>query len=243
MVTGPAWLALEVKDVDRVRPFYESTLGLPVVREDPAGGEVAFGAGPTEVVLREPGPVPRGGLHVHYAFSIPPASYDDWRAHLANFDLSEHDFGAMSSLYLYDPAGNCVELGQDGGVADAGTGESGPDGVGGPVAGVFEVVLEVEELDRAEHFYERLGFEVVDRGDERRRVRMTAGDLDVELWEPQLGLADGRGGVHVDLGLETPEPAELAGRLSGQACAVTDPGHGRRVRDRDGHWITLVPAE
>ncbi|MEF8854936.1 MAG: VOC family protein [Haloarculaceae archaeon] len=242
MLSGPAWLALEVKDIERVRPFYESTLGLPVVREDPAGGEVVFGAGPTDIVLREPGPVPRGGLHVHYAFSIPPASYDDWRAHLAGFDFSEHDFGAMSSLYCYDPAGNCVELGQDDSVAGGGTAESGLDGVEGPIAGVFEVVLEVEELDRAAHFYERLGFEVVDRGHERRRIRMSAGGLDIELWEPQLGLAEGRGGVHVDLGLETPDPADLATRLSGEACAVTDPGRGRRVRDRDGHWITLVPS-
>ena len=245
MLSGPAWLALEVKDLASVRPFYESTLGLPVVREDPAGGEVAYGAGETDLVLREPGPVPRGALHVHYAFSIPPASYDDWWAHLSTeFDLEEHHFGSMSSLYCYDPVCNCVELGQDDGVADREAGEAeGPEGVDGPIAGVFEVVLEVEDLARAEHFYERLGFEVVDRGEERRRVRMTVGDLDLELWEPQLGLADARGGVHVDLGLATPEPARLAGKVSGQASAVTDPGRGKRVRDRDGHWITLVPPE
>ena len=246
MLSGPAWLALEVKNIAAVRPFYEEVLGMPLAREDPEEPEVAFAAGPTEVVLREPGPVPRGGLHVHYAFSIPPASYDAWWDHLAtDFDLDEHHFGDMSSLYCYDAEGNCVELGQNPDATDraAASYATGPDGVDAPLVGIFEVVLEVENLDRAEHFYRTLGFEVVDRGDERNRVRLTVGDLDLELWEPQLGLADARGGVHVDLGLVAEEPHTVAKRVTGQASAVTDPGRGRRVRDQDGHWITLVPDE
>lgn len=242
MLSGPAWLALEVEDLAAVRPFYERTLGLPVSEEDPERGEVAFAAGSTDVVLREPGPVPRGGLHVHFAFSIPPSSYDDWWDHLsADHDLSEHHFGDVSSLYTDDPEGNCVELGQNDRLAADPPDRSGPAGVAGHIGGVFEVVLEVEDLSRAEHFYTTLGFEVVDRGEERDRVRMTVGDLDVELWEPQLGIADARGGVHVDLGLQASEPNTLATRLTNQASAVTDPGRGRRVRDQDGHWITLVP--
>jgi catechol-2,3-dioxygenase len=244
MLSGPAWLALEVKDLAAVRPFYEEVLGLPVTDEGPAGTEVAFSAGVTDIVLREPGPVPRGGLHVHYAFSIPPASYGDWWTHLsADYDLDEHHFGDITSLYTYDPVGNCVELGQDDSLAGESAEGAGPGDVDGPIGGVFEVVLEVEDLYRAEHFYRTVGFEVVDRGDERDRVRMSIGSLAIELWEPQLGIADARGGVHVDLGLVAAEPGTLAARLTSQASAVTDPGRGRRVRDQDGHWITLVPPD
>jgi catechol-2,3-dioxygenase len=244
MLSGPAWLALEVKDLAAVRPFYEEVLGLQVTDEGPDGGEVAYAAGPTDIVLREPGPVPRGGLHVHYAFSIPPASYDDWWAHLStDHDLYEHRFGDVTSLYTYDPVGNCVELGQDDSLADESAVGVGPGDVDGSIGGVFEVVLEVEDLYRAEHFYRTLGFEVVDRGDERARVRMHVDGLAIELWEPQLGIADARGGVHVDLGLAAAEPNTLTSRVTSQASAVTDPGRGSRIRDQDGHWITIVPQD
>lgn len=238
MLSGPAWLALEVPFIERIRGFYAEELALPVRRE--SAGELVFGAGETALVLREPGPVPRGGLHVHYAFSIPPASYEAWWERLAtDHDLSEHHFGDITSLYCFDPVCNCVELGQN---PDA-TPAAGTRGAPAPIAGVFEVVLEVEHLDRAERFYRTLGFDVVDRGDERRRVRLSVGDLDLELWEPQLGLADARGGVHVDLGLVCAEPAERSRQLTGQATEVTDPDRGRRLRDPDGHWITLVPPD
>ena len=74
------------------------------------------------------------------------------------------------------------------------------DGGTAAVTGLVEVVLEVESLDRAMAFYRALGMEVVDRGANRKRVRLSAGPFDFELWEPHLGLADARGGVHVDLG-------------------------------------------
>ena len=34
--------------------------------------------------------------------------------------------------------------------------------------------------------------------------------MELELGEPQLGLADARGGVHADLGFETADPAAAA---------------------------------
>jgi catechol 2,3-dioxygenase-like lactoylglutathione lyase family enzyme len=249
MLSGPAWLALEVKSIEPVRAFYEDTLAMPVRREEPT--EVAFDAGDSALVLREPGAVPRGGLHVHYAFSVPPASYGDWLDRLsADHDLDEVEFGDLTSLYLYDPVCNCVELGQGADLAADAAAATEADAPADPerdapgaIAGIFEVVLEVEDLDRAEHFYRTLGFEVVDRGDGRRRVRMSVDDLDLELWEPQLGLADARGGVHVDLGLRAEEPNALANQLVGQALGVTDPERGRRIRDPDGHWISLVPAD
>jgi catechol-2,3-dioxygenase len=232
VLSGPAWLALEVKRLEPARAFYESTLDLSVRAE--TAEELRLAAGDATLVLRPPGPVPRGGLHTHFAFSIPPASYDDWWDRLDDrFALEEHRFGDSRSLYLYDPDGNCVELGQD---PDAAT----PDGA---IAGIFEVVLEVESLDRAVAFYEAMGFAVVDRGSDRRRVRLTAGELDLELWEPHLGLADARGGVHVDLGLWAGDPAAVASRLESDALCVASEGDARRIRDPDGHWITVWPAD
>lgn len=227
MVTGLRWLALEVKYLDPAVAFYREHLDLPVREE--TDDEVALAAGKTDLRLRRPSGVPRGGLHTHYAFSIPANEYDDWWDRLsATFDLEEHQFGSARSLYFYDDEGNCVELGQR---ADEGEG----------IVGVFEVVLEVEDLPAAESFYENLGFEVVDRGDRRRRTRLTAGPFDFELWEPHLGLADARGGVHVDVGIKTDDPGVAADRVIDRAPKVEDLDDGTvRVRDPDGHYLTFL---
>lgn len=225
MLSTPRWLALEVKYLDRARSFYESFLDLPAVQETER--EVALDIGGTELRLRAPGDVPRGGLHTHFAMSIPGTEYDDWYDRLGErFELVEHKFGDARSLYFYDPDGNCVELA-----------ESDVDGPG--VDGLFEVVLEVEELEPARVFYERLGFEPVDHGEKRRRVRMRGGDVDLELWEPQLGLADGRGGVHVDWGITAEEPPVAADRVARDALSVEETDAGVRLRDPDGHYVTL----
>ena len=65
MLSTPRWLTLEVKYLDRARSFYESYLDLSGVEE--AEREVALDIGGTELRLRAPGDVPRGGLHTHYA--------------------------------------------------------------------------------------------------------------------------------------------------------------------------------
>ncbi|MFC6906358.1 VOC family protein [Halalkalicoccus tibetensis] len=217
-------LALEVKYLDRAREFYTTRLGLPVERESDT--ELVFRAGETELVLRRPRAVPRGGLHTHYAFSTPPSEYDDWWARLEDLEPVEHSFGSARSLYVDDPDDHCVEIGEAG------------DGEGSGLTGIFEVVLEVAELDRAEDFYTDLGFGVVDRGDERRRVRL-AGPMDLELWEPQLGLADARGGVHVDLGFGTADPDDAVANVRDRACAVERVDGGLRVLDPDGHSLTF----
>jgi len=220
------WLALEAKYLDRTQAFYEAFLDLPVRREREE--EVAFAAGDPDLILRAPGGVPRGGIHTHYAFSIPAPEYDQWYDRLDDrFDLVEHAFGESKSLYFYDPDGNCVELGQS--------------SVEGPgIDGIFEVVLEVESLDRAEPFYEDLGFETVDRGEDRKRIRMTTGSLALELWEPHLGLADARGGLHVDFGVAADDPAAIADRVADDARRVEDLDEGVRVVDPDGHYLSLV---
>ncbi|QCC59724.1 VOC family protein [Natrinema thermotolerans] len=226
MLSGLAWLALEAKYLEPAAAFYEETLGLTVRERGPR--EVVFAAGDTDLVCRRPDGIPRGGLHTHFAFSIPDAEYDDWWERLSEgYDLEEAQFGPARSLYLYDPDGNCVELGQQ-------------DVAGPGIDGLFEVVLEVRDLERAHRFYEALGFETVDEGDDRKRVRLQ-GPMALELWEPHLGLADARGGVHVDLGFETDEPAAALAAVRDRTGSLEREADDEVVvRDPDGHVLTFT---
>lgn len=243
MLSTPRWLSLEAKFLDRSQSFYDLFLGLAVVHE--RDGEVVFEVGDAELRLREPGDVPRGGLHTHYALSIPSVEYDAWYAALdEHFDLVEHQFDDSRSLYLYDIDGNCVELGASN--VESPADERRTDGHEIDVDelsvdGLFEVAIEVEQLESAREFYERLGFDVVDDGDERRRVRMTTGDLDLEVWEPQRGIADARGGVHADLGIVADDPETISDRVTDVARSVEETVDGVRIRDPDGHYVTLCP--
>ena len=224
MLTALDELALEVLVLDRAASFYETHLGLDGARDD---HEARYDVGDTTLVLREPSTVPRGGVHVHYAFSTTPDQYDEWYERLDDdFDLVEHDFGGARSLYFDDPDGHCVEIGT-----------AGPDS-GPALTGVFEVVLEVEDLASAEALYCDLGFEVVDRGEQRRRVRLT-GPVDLELWEPHRGIADARGAVHADLAFDAADPEDAVSVVADRVCSVEDVADGVRVRDRDGHYLTF----
>lgn len=220
MLTDFTHLALEVPTLD-VASFYREDLELSVTAE--RDNEVVFDTGGTDLILRRPSAVPRGGLHVHYALAT--GTYDTWfdRLHGAH-DLHEEQFGDARSLYLDDPAGNCVEIGERG---------------EGRLDGAFELVLEVEDLDRAATFYRALGLEVVDRGDQRRRMRLTAGPFDLELWEPQLGIANARGGVHVDAGFAVEVPRAAAEAVSPMAGRVEVYDDAARVKDPDGHYLTF----
>lgn len=226
MLSELTWLALEVKYLEPALAFYRDRLGLAITHR--SDDEVSLAAGETDLILRPPGPVPRGGLHTHFAFSIPTDEYENWWDTLsAQHELVEHTFGRARSLYLYDPDGNCVELGQR---TESGSG----------ITGVFEVVLEVEDLDTAEAFYSRLGGAIVDRGSARQRLRLDLGPVDVELWEPQLGLADARGGVHIDLGFEG-NPEEVATSVEELAYSIEKEQNQVRIKDPDGHWLTVRP--
>ena len=68
-----------------------------------------------------------------------------------------------------------------------------------PVTGVSELVLEVVDLERATTFYrDVLGLPVVERWEDREAVWVMAGERTrIGLWRPPVGLAQGRGGVHV----------------------------------------------
>src|SRR5918997_197197 len=80
-----------------------------------------------------------------------------------------------------------------------------PDGV--PVTGVSELVLEVEDLAAAEEFYAGvLGLPVVERWPDRDAIWVMAGGRTrIGLWKPQVGLAGGRGGVHVHFAMHIAE--------------------------------------
>src|SRR4051794_31020700 len=84
---------------------------------------------------------------------------------------------------------------------------SDPRAAGVPVTGVSELVLEVVDLDAAEEFYAGvLGLPVVERWPDREAIWVMAGDRTrIGLWRPQVGLAGGRGGVHVHFAMHIGE--------------------------------------
>jgi catechol 2,3-dioxygenase-like lactoylglutathione lyase family enzyme len=231
MLDACRWLALEVKQQREIAGFYANRLSVPVLRDTER--EIVVAAGDSELRFRRPHSTPRGGLHTHYALSCPAGAYDAWWDRLDGaFDLQEVDFGSARSMYFYDPAGNCVEIS---GRGDSGVGEP-------PLSRIFEIVLEVASLPAAERFYTDLGLEIVDRGDDRRRTRLTTGRLDVELWEPHLGIADARGGVHVNLGIDATDPTAVADAVADRVRARESVAGGVRIRDPDGHHLTLLDA-
>lgn len=121
--------------------------------------------------------------------------------------------------------------------------------VGGiPVSGVSELVLEVVDLDAAEQFYaDVLGFPVVERWPTREAIWVMAGaGTRIGLWRPQVGLAGGRGGVHVHYALQIDEAdfdkAEARIREKGYEPEVVhfdedDPGRALYVNDPDGNVV------
>ena len=117
-----------------------------------------------------------------------------------------------------------------------------------PVRGVNELVLEVVDLDAAERFYtEILGLAVVGRWEDSGRVWLMAGERTrIGLWQPQLGIANGRGGVHVHyaMHLEDDHFDDAVERLRGhgyepELVSFEDEGRGRAayVSDPDGNVV------
>jgi catechol 2,3-dioxygenase-like lactoylglutathione lyase family enzyme len=112
---------------------------------------------------------------------------------------------------------------------------------GVPVTGVSELVLEVVDLEAAEAFYAGvLGLPVVERWPDRDAVWVMAGERTrIGLWKPQVGLAGGRGGLHVHFAMHISEDdyeaavallrsrdaevEEIAFAGAGRAAYVTDP--------------------
>jgi catechol 2,3-dioxygenase-like lactoylglutathione lyase family enzyme len=118
-----------------------------------------------------------------------------------------------------------------------------------PVSGVSELVLEVVDLAAAEDFYAgALGLPVVERWPDREAFWVMAGEgTRIGLWRPQVGLAGGRGGVHVHYAMKIEEndyePA--VERLRSRGLEVEEvefsEGRGRAayVDDPDGNVVEL----
>jgi catechol-2,3-dioxygenase len=117
-----------------------------------------------------------------------------------------------------------------------------------PVTGVSELVLEVVDLQAAEAFYAGvLGLPVVERWQQREAIWVMAGDRTrIGLWRPQVGIARGRGGVHVHYAMHLAEAdyeaavARLRERTEVTEEVVFD-GRGRAVYadDPDGNVVEL----
>lgn len=230
VLTGFRHLALEVWFLEPAVEFYRTHFDIETLSWGEREAIFDIGHG-HRLVLREPGPLPRGGLHVHYALRIPSERYQQWMQQLSSLEPAEHEFGSTRSLYVYDEDGHCVELA---GVADADGSYS--------LDGMFEVVLEVESLERARRFYTDLGFEVIDEGNGRERVRLD-GPIALELWTPQRGIADARGGVHCELGFTAQDPAETISSVVERAQWSGGVPGGRRLQDPDGHYLTILTPE
>jgi catechol 2,3-dioxygenase-like lactoylglutathione lyase family enzyme len=112
--------------------------------------------------------------------------------------------------------------------------------------GINELTLEVADLDRAARFYgDVLGLPVVERWDDA--VWVLAGTTRIGLWLPRIGIAGGRGGVHVHFALHV-EEVDYDGavaRLREHGCDVDEVkfsesrGRSAYVTDPDGHCVEL----
>jgi catechol 2,3-dioxygenase-like lactoylglutathione lyase family enzyme len=118
------------------------------------------------------------------------------------------------------------------------------------VTGVSELVLEVVDLEAAEAFYAGvLGLPVVERWPQREAIWVMAGDRTrIGLWRPQVGLAGGRGGIHVHYAMHVPadryEAAVATLRERGAEVLEHEfPGYGGSraayVDDPDGNVVEL----
>jgi catechol 2,3-dioxygenase-like lactoylglutathione lyase family enzyme len=118
------------------------------------------------------------------------------------------------------------------------------------VTGVSELVLEVLDLEAAERFYAGvLGLPVVERWPEREALWVMAGERTrIGLWRPQVGIANGRGGVHVHYALHLEDPAYDAAleRLRAHGYAPEersfesyDGSRAAYVSDPDGNVVEL----
>ena len=114
-------------------------------------------------------------------------------------------------------------------------------------SGISELVLEVADLEAARGFYrDGLGFEETLYGEGRdgRYWYLVGESARLGLWTPQVGLAGGRGGVHVHFAfaVSDAELERLEGRLRERGIEVEGPvqlGPGRAiyVTDPDGNVV------
>jgi catechol-2,3-dioxygenase len=113
-------VALRVNNLERMKRFYQETLGFEALGEFPNGAllKIAAGhAGHTQVLglFDRSVPVDQERTTVdHIAFTIGILEYDSERKRLEtlglNVEVKEHGWVNWRSLYFHDPEGNQVEL-------------------------------------------------------------------------------------------------------------------------------------
>jgi catechol 2,3-dioxygenase-like lactoylglutathione lyase family enzyme len=116
-----------------------------------------------------------------------------------------------------------------------------------PVTGISELVLEVSDLEAARRFYrDVLGLEetLYGEGKEGRRWYLVGESARLGLWTEQVGLAGGRGGVHVHFAFHVADEEidEMLSRIEAAGAEVEGPmqlGPGRAiyVTDPDGNVV------
>jgi len=109
-------------------------------------------------------------------------------------------------------------------------------------------VLEVVDLETSEAFYSGvLGLPVVERWPDREAIWVMAGDRTrIGLWRPQVGLAGGRGGIHVHFAMHIAEAdydaaVALLRERGEEVEEIAFDGAGRAayVADPDGNVVEL----
>jgi catechol 2,3-dioxygenase-like lactoylglutathione lyase family enzyme len=119
-----------------------------------------------------------------------------------------------------------------------------------PVTGVNELVLEVVDLEASIRFYtDVLGLPLVERWEHRDAAWVMAGERTrIGLWRPQVGIAGGRGGLHVHYAMHLSEADydRAVERLRARGCDVHEERFGNYdesraayVTDPDGHVVEL----
>lgn len=118
-----------------------------------------------------------------------------------------------------------------------------------PVSAISELVLEVEDLERAREFYrDVIGLEetLYGEGRESRYWYLIGDSARLGLWTPQTGLAGGRGGAHVHFAMQVPRDAldGILERLRKRGADVEGPvqlGADRAIylTDPDGNVVEL----
>lgn len=116
-----------------------------------------------------------------------------------------------------------------------------------PVSGISELVLQVSDLEAARHFYrDVLGFEetLYGEGAEGRYWYLVGETARLGVWTEQVGLAGGRGGLHVHYAFNVPDQEidRIKERIEGNGAEVEGPiqlGPGRAVyvTDPDGNVV------
>lgn len=118
---GVVHFSIPVRDLARSRRFYTEMLGLTHVATPPDSGMAFLRAGADHVILcestRATPPNEGDTIHVHHAFRVAPARYDDAKAFLRAQGVAIlHEEDRRSGVfvgrqfYMHDPDGNVIEI-------------------------------------------------------------------------------------------------------------------------------------